>query len=153
MPERREYLRDILGDPDKRTGKRYTTAGAGGQSFCLRADAKDGRKKRATAWSFFSDYEWEDIGDRERLTVIFGTRIVTIEGHKLEILYREIDEGKLKTFEELTSREVQRLLADPDGDVVVTSVDIYPKFNDLIREIKGEERDAPETGFAKRLGR
>jgi hypothetical protein len=136
--------------------KRFTTAGVSGQAFCLRADFKDGRKKRAIAWSHFSDYEWEDLGVRERLTILFGNRIVTIEGHKLDMLYREIDEGKLKTFEELMSPAVQALMANPDNDVVVLSVDVYPSMRDLIAEIK-EEREgrdnAPERRFAKRVTR
>jgi hypothetical protein len=141
-----------FGEKLKGARKRYTTAGVSGQAFCLRADYKDGLKKRATTWTYFSDYEWENLGDRERLTILFGSRIVTIEGHKLDLLYREIDEGRLKTFEELTSREAQLLSANPDGDVEVISFEVYPTMKDLIAEIKQERegaRNAPKDGFAK----
>jgi hypothetical protein len=160
MPEAQsKFLREIIkkgqpGEtPDKSGRRRYTTSGAGEQAFLLRGDYKDGRKKRGTAWSHFSDYEWEDLGDRERLIIVFGTRIVTIEGQKLGALYMAIDQGKLETFEELTSPEVQALLNDPDGDVVVMSLDIYPAFSDLVQEIKGDEKDAAKGGFAKRFER
>ena len=80
MPERKEFLQEILGNKDRpdEAGARGTRApGAGGQAFTLRADYKDGRRKRGTAWSHFSDYEWTDDGDREKLVVLFGTRMVT----------------------------------------------------------------------------
>jgi hypothetical protein len=154
MPEEKQFLRNIIG---KEARKRYTTAGTGEQAFCLRADFKDGRKRRATAWSHFSDYEWSDEGDRETLTIIFGMRIVTIEGHRLNVFVRAIDEGKLKTFEELISAEALALQQNPDEEPIVMSVDIYPTFKNLIEEIKGEEKgghdNGPETGFAKRFAR
>src|SRR5580658_2698140 len=102
------------GDEADRSGRRrYTVSGVGKQAFVLRGDYKDGRKKRGTGWSHFSDYEWEDLGDRERLTILFGSRIVTVEGHKLDVLYTAIDQGRLETFEELTSPEAQLLLQNP----------------------------------------
>ena len=156
MPDQKQFLKNIIGDSDNRGRKRHTSASTGTQAFCLRADSKDGRKKRATAWSHFSDYEWEDTGDREILTIIFGTRIVTIEGYNLMVLVREIDEGKLKTFEELVSAEVQELLHAPDDDAVVKSVEIYPTFKSVIEEIKGEEKggqDGAEDRFTKRFKR
>jgi len=142
MPEARsKFLEKIIPEASKAGRRRYTTCGPGEQAFSLRTDYKTGRKKRSIAWSHFSDYEWEDLGDRERLTVIFGDRILTIEGYKLDVLIREIDAGKLKTFEELTTPEVQTLLNDPDEDAVVTSVDIYPSVAEIVREIKGENDD------------
>jgi hypothetical protein len=157
MPEERsQYLKDIMEktSPKGESGRRrYTISGAGEQAFLLRGDYKDGRKKRGTAWARFSDYEWEDLGDRERLTILFGDRIVTIEGFKLKVLYTAIDKGKLESFEELMSPEVLMLAQDPDSDVIVTSLDIYPTFADLVKEIKGEDKDAAKGGFAQRIGR
>jgi hypothetical protein len=152
MPDQKEFLRKIIGNDEsgKQGRKRHTSAGAGGQAFSLRADFKDGRKKRGTAWSHFSDYEWTDEGDRERLIVIFGTRILTIEGFNLLALVREIDEGKLKTFEELASAEARELQFNPDEEAVVVSVDVFPKFEDIVREIKGED---DEPGFARKVSR
>ena len=67
------------------------------------------------------------------------------------VLVREIDEGKLKTFEELVSAEVRELHQNPDEDAVVASVEIFPAFKDLVREIKGE--DEHESGFARKIRR
>lgn len=160
MPEEKSrFLKDIMdkaspkGEVDKSGRRRYTTTGSGEQAFLLRGDYKDGRKKRGTAWSRFSDYEWEDLGDRERLTILFGDRVVTVEGYKLNLLCTAIDKGKLESFEELMSPEIQTLLQDPDSDVIVTSLDIHPTFADLVKEIKGEDKDAAKGGFAQRFGR
>jgi hypothetical protein len=139
-------------DPDKDARRRHTSAGTGAQAFSLRADFKDGRKKRGTAWSHFSDYEWSDEGDKEKLVILFGTRVVTIEGFNLMVLVREIDEGRLKTFEELVSSEALRLQAAPDAGAVVVSVYVFPKFEDLVKEIKGETEEH-ETGHAGRIRR
>src|ERR1700674_1776793 len=101
MPEQKHFLKNILRDDASESGKkgrrRHTSAGAGGQAFTLRIDYKDGRKKRGTACSHFSDYEWTDEGEKEKLVILFGTRVVTIEGYNLLVLVREIDEGKLKS--------------------------------------------------------
>jgi hypothetical protein len=160
MPEEKSrFLKDIMdkaplkGDGDKSGRRRYTLSGVGEQAFLLRGDYKDGRKKRGTAWSHFSDYEWEDLGDRERLTILFGGRIVTVEGHKLRVLYTAIDQGRLESFEEVISPEAQLLLNDPESDVIVTSLDIYPAFADLIKEIKGDDKDAAKVGFTQRFER
>jgi len=155
MPEKKEFLRHILGsdgsESAKEGRKRHTSAGAGGQAFSLRVDFRDGRKKRGTAWSHWSDYEWNDEGEKETLTVIFGDRIVTIHGFNLMVLVREIDEGKLKTFEELVSAEVRMLLEHPDDGAIVVSVDVFPAFEDLVREIKGD--DGRDTGFVGKIRR
>jgi hypothetical protein len=138
-------------DHDNSGRKRHTSAGAGTQAFTLRADFKDGRKKRGTAWSHFSDYEWNDEGDIETLTIIFGDRIVTMRGFNLLVLVREIDEGKLKTFEELVSAEAKMLRENPDDEAVVVNVEIFPEFKELVQEIKGEREH--EAGHAGRLKR
>jgi len=149
MPEaetqRRDFMSDILnrgGSPEDKGGKGHTSAGAGEQAFLLRADFKDGRRKRGVGWSHFSDYEWEDLGEHEKLTVLFGDRIVTIIGHNLEVLCRLIDKGKLEAFEERITAELTQLRNNPPRDeALVKSVEIYPEFGQLIAAIKGEDDD------------
>jgi hypothetical protein len=113
-----------------------------GQAFNLRVDLKDGRKKRGFSWSQYTDYQWSDEGDSEVLIILFGLRIVTVRGFHLDSLAREIDEGKLKTFEELMATEVRELQSNPDDDPVVTAVEFYPPFEDIIKTLKGEEDEA-----------
>jgi len=147
---RANVLSTILGD--QKGGKGHSSVGPGEQAFSLRADFRGGRRKRGTAMSHYSDYQWDDLGDRERLEIIFGERIITIEGHNLQVLSRLIDKGKLESFEEeLTARIVQLRSNPPDNEALVTSIEIYPDFEELKRQIKGEEN--VQTRFTRRLER
>jgi hypothetical protein len=147
-------LNSILGSEDEKPNKGFTIAGAGEQAFSLRADYKDGRRKRGIAWSRYSDYEWEDLGDHERLVVIFEDRILTLEGHNLDLLARQIDEGKLKTFEEEITARVVQARNDPSHiEPVVISVDFYPKIADIVTQIKGGEEDDHHRHVRRVAGR
>ncbi len=151
--KRSAMLGNILGaKTEERPGKGHTSAGAGEQAFSLRVDFRNGRRKRGTAWSHYSDYQWNDLGDREVLEVIFGDRMLTIEGHNLGVLYRLIDKGKLESFvEELSARILQNRANPPEDEALVTSVQFYPDFEELKKQIKGEADD--QTRFTRRLER
>jgi hypothetical protein len=150
--KRSATLTNILGTSEERSGKGHSVAGPGEQAFSIRADFRDGRRKRALAWSHFTDYQWKDHGDHEELEIIFGDRILTIKGHNLMVLGRQIDEGKLKSFEEeLTARITQAQGHPPDNEALVTSVEIYPEFDELLKEIRGESDDKQQ--FARRVQR
>ena len=74
--------------------------------------------------------------------MIFGERAIEIEGHRLGILTDQIREGQLNGIRELVSRQATLLEHDnPDDEPVIVSVRSYPDFEDILREIKGEDDD------------
>lgn len=112
------------------------------QAFNLHVERKDGRKTEGFAWSHYAGYQWTDEGERERLVVIFGSRAVEIEGHNLGVLVAEIREGQLNSIRELASRQAMLLEHEkPDGSPIISSVKSYPDFEQILRDIKGEEDD------------
>jgi hypothetical protein len=148
--KRSAALTNILGD--EKGGRGHSSAGAGEQAFSLRTDFRDGRRKRGMSWSHYSDYEWLDWGDHETLEVLFGEKILTVQGHNLKVLYRLIDEGKLKAFEEELNARVKQLRDNPpENEALVTSIEIYPDFEQLKQQIRGEEN--VQTRFTRRMER
>lgn len=112
------------------------------QAFNLHVERKDGRKTEGFAWSHYAGYQWTDEGERERLVVIFGSRAVEIEGHNLGVLVSEIREGQLNSIRELASRQAMLLEHEkPDGGPIISSVKSYPDFEQILKEIKGEDDD------------
>jgi hypothetical protein len=111
------------------------------QAFNLHVERKDGRRTEGFAWSHYMGYQWTDDGHHERLVVIFGSRAVEIEGHNLGVLVTEIREGQLNSIRELASRQATLLEHEkPDGPII-SSVKSYPDFEQILKEIKGEEDD------------
>jgi hypothetical protein len=112
------------------------------QAFNLHVERKDGRRTEGFAWSHYMGYQWTDDGHHERLVVIFGSRAVEIEGHNLGVLVTEIREGQLNSIRELASRQATLLEHEkPDGGPIISSVKSYPDFEQILKEIKGEEDD------------
>jgi hypothetical protein len=160
MPEQRskfvEKILDTRGagsDGEKSfTSERQHTA----QAFNLHVERRDGRHSEGFAWSHYVGYRWTDEGSHEILIVVFGTRAVEIEGHNLGVLVADIREGQLNGIKELTSRQGQLLQHEgPDTGPVITAVKTYPDFEEIVKEIKGDdERETRDgTGFAGRVGR
>src|ERR1022692_4774082 len=146
MPEQKsKFLGKILDGkgPSSDEGKSFTkerqqTA----QAFNLHVERRDGRRAEGFAWSHYVGYQWTDEGERERLIVVFGARAIEIEGHKLGILTTQIREGQLNGIRELVSRQATLLEQDnPDDQPVIMSVKSYPDFEDILKEIKGEDDD------------
>ena len=112
------------------------------QAFNLHVERKDGRRTEGFAWSHYAGYQWTDEGERERLVVIFGARAVEIEGHNLGVLVTEIREGQLNSIRELASRQATLLEHEkPDSGPIISSVRSYPDFEQILKEIKGEDDD------------
>jgi hypothetical protein len=112
------------------------------QAFNLHVERRDGRRAEGFAWSHYVGYQWTDEGNRERLIVIFGARAIEIEGHRLGILTNQIRDGQLNGIRELVSRQATLLEHDnPDDQPVIMSVKSYPDFEEILREIKGEDDD------------
>ena len=148
-----KFLKDLIEkkgsgaeEPKSFTSERQHTA----QAFNLHVERRDGRRSEGFAWSHYAGYLWTDEGAHERLVVVFGSRAVEIEGHHLGVLVDDIREGQLNGIRELTTGQGTLLGRDnPDNEPVVTRVTIYPDFEEILKEIKGE--DEHETGHAGRI--
>jgi len=156
MPETKsKFLKDLIekktpgaDEPKSFTSERQHTA----QAFNLHIERRDGKQAEGFAWSHYAGYRWTDEGTHERLVVIFGGRAVEIEGHHLGALVDEIREGQLNGIRELTSGQGTLLARDnPDNEPVVTRDTMYPDFEEILKEIKGEEKH--ETRFARKFER
>ena len=151
MPDAKSrFLRKLIDDSPTEaksfTSERQLTA----QAFNLHVERRDGRSSEGFAWSHYVGYEWKDEGEQERLVVVFGARAVEIEGHHLGVLVAEIREGQLNLIRELTTGHGTLLaLENPDNEPVITSVKTYPDFEQIIKDIKGD--DERETGHAGRV--
>ena len=128
------------------TSERQHTA----QAFNLHVERRDGRRTEGFAWSHYVGYQWTDEGSHERLVVVFGIRAVEIEGQNLGVLVNEIREGQLNSIRELTTGKTQLLLqGNPDNEPVISGVKTYPDFDQILKDLKGEEEH--ETGHAGRV--
>jgi hypothetical protein len=153
MPETKSrFLKKIIADgadPDVEksfTSERQHTA----QAFNLHVERRDGKQAEGIGWSHYFTYKWSDEGDHERLAIIFGARAIEIEGRNLGALVEEIREGKLNGIKELISRQVTLLEhSNPDNEPIISSARFYPAFEDMLKEIKGE--DKRDTGFAGKV--
>ncbi|HYV29164.1 MAG TPA: hypothetical protein VFA77_16645 [Candidatus Eisenbacteria bacterium] len=156
MPDTKsKFLKDLINknspladEPKSFSSERQHSA----QAFNLHVEQKDGRRSEGFAWSHYSNYQWTEEGGHERLVVIFGPRAVEIEGRNLGVLITEIREGQLNRISELASRQCALLeQSNPDNEPIITSVKSYPDFEEMLREIKGE--DERETRNARRVER
>jgi hypothetical protein len=146
MPETKSRFLDKILDPkgvgtDEKasfTSERQHTA----QAFNLHVERRDGRRAEGFAWSHYTGYQWTDEGESERLVVIFGQRAVEFKGHNLGVLVGEIREGQLNSIRELASGQATKLeRGNPDNQPVIAEVRSYPDFEEILREIKGEDDD------------
>ena len=80
-----------------------------------------------------------------------ATRAVEILGHNLGVLVDEIRKGQLNSVHELATAKAGLKQASGDTDPVIMSVRTYPDFEEILKEIKGEEER--ETRHAKRIER
>ena len=152
MPEARSKFLDKiiegktppLDESKSFTSERQHTA----QAFNLHVERRDGRQTEGFAWSHYAGYQWTDLSDRERLVVVFGMRALEIEGTNLGVLVTEIREGQLNSIRELASGQVQLLRqGNPDNQPIISSVKMYPDFEEILKGIKGEdEHDASHAG-------
>jgi hypothetical protein len=140
---------DSSGDEPKTfTSERQHTA----QAFSLHVEWKDGRHTEGFAWAHYSGYRWLDIGDCEKLLLIFGPRALEIEGHNLGVLVTEIRDGQLNSIRELSTVQQKALgQANDENQPIISSVKSYPDIDEILKEIKGEDDD--KTRFTRRLER
>jgi hypothetical protein len=116
-------------------------------AFSLRLWFKDGRRCESLPWTLYSGDDWHDgaSGKPERLTLTFGTRVVTVLGYNLKRLVEQIDEGHLKSIREHDSKEVALLRDEkPDNPAdikpAIVSIVAEPPFDDLVNSIRRGEK-------------
>lgn len=126
------------------TSERQLTA----QAFNLHVAKRDGLHSEGFAWSHYANYKWTDEGNHERLVILFGPRAVEIEGHNLGLLVEDIREGKLNGVQEMVSAEAELRRANGDEGAIISSVKTHPDFEEIFKEIKGDDR---EPGFAGKV--
>lgn len=128
------------------TGERQPTA----QAHTVTAIFKDGRRRRGFAMAHYSDYEWIEVAGGERLVVLFGNRVLTVEGEVLDDIVSLLETGRLTHVRELTHREVETLKRDnPDRRPIVTRLAAEPELEEMLSVIKGD--DADETRYPRRV--
>jgi hypothetical protein len=152
MPdEKSPFLRKLLNEksdlPEENTpftSERQHTA----QAFNLQVEKRDGLHSEGFPWSHYSGCKWSNEHDHERLVILFGTRALEIEGHNLKVLVEDIREGKLNGVKEMISARAMLKEANAESDPIIRDIRIYPDFEEILREIKGEEEH--DTGFARK---
>jgi hypothetical protein len=124
------------------------------QAFNLHIERRDGRHAEGFAWSHYVGYQWKDEGEQEKLTVVFGERIVEIEGHNLGVLVTEIRDGQLNGIRELAGGQNALLRqANPDNEPIIASVRSYPDFDEMVKRIKGGGENDDKARHARRIER
>ena len=122
------------------------------QSFTLHVERRDGKSAEGFSWSYYVGHHWTRNEDSEKLVVLFGQRAVEVEGHNLGILVEGIRDGQLNGIRELSSGQAMLLRqANPDNEPIIESVKTYPDFDEILKEIKGENDD--KGRFARRIER
>jgi hypothetical protein len=153
MPESKSKFLSKIIEPAADGGKGFTKERqAAAQSFNLHVERRDGRHTEGFAWSHYVGYRWTDEGEQERLVVIFGERAVEIEGHNLGVLVSEIRDGQLNGIREMASGQNKLLAhANPDNEPIISGVKLYPEFEEILKQIKGEDDD--KTRHTRRFER
>jgi hypothetical protein len=152
MPdEKSQFLRKLLNEksdlPEENapfTSERQHTA----QAFNLQVEKRDGRHSEGFPWSHYSGCRWTNEGEHETLVILFGTRALEVLGQNLKVLVEDIREGKLNSVREMISARATLKEANADSDPIISDIRVYPDFEEILREIKGEQEH--DTGFARK---
>jgi hypothetical protein len=127
-------------DPQKGYTKEWQPAA---QAFNLRVWFKDGHHCESLPWTLYSGDEWQGSNSdkAERLSLLFGTRVVTVEGYNLKRLAEQIDQGHLKSIREHDSKEVALIRAEKPTDPVdikpaIVRIEVEPSFEEFARAMK-----------------
>lgn len=127
-------------DPQKGYTKEWQPAA---QAFSLRLWFKDGHHCESLSWTLYSSDEWRGSNSDkpECLKILFGTRVVTVEGYNLKRLVEQIDQGHLKSIREHDSKEVALIRSEKPADPVeikpaIVRIEIDPPFEEFARAMK-----------------
>jgi hypothetical protein len=131
-------------DPQKGYTKEWQPAA---QAFSLRVWFKDGHHCESLPWTLYSGDEWNgsDSDKAEHLSLLFGTRVVTVEGYNLRRLVEQIDQGHLKSIREHDSKEVALIRDEKPADPVeikpaIVRITVEPPFEEFARSMNEGDR-------------
>ncbi len=157
-PKERSFASKLLGDADTQDTARgpISERGVGAQANILRVWEKTGRLAAGLSWASYVTDQWQDGDGAEKLTLIFASRYVVLWGQHLLSLVRQIDEGRLKSINEVDGLRALEINAEnasirDEGKkaAIVTRFELGPKIEDLVTALKGEGED--ETGYVRRV--
>lgn len=153
MPEARSRVVHKILEQTGDAAKGYTKERQlSAQSFALHVERRDGKSAEGFSWSHYAGHHWTKGEDNEKLVVLFGQRAVEVEGHNLGVLVEGIRDGQLNGIRELSSGQAMLLRqANPDNEPVIERVKCYPEFDEILKEIKGENDD--KARFTRRIER
>lgn len=153
MPEARSRVVHRILEQSGDAAKSYTKERQlSAQSFTLHVERRDGRSAEGFSWSHYVGHHWTQEDGREKLVMLFGQRAVEVEGQNLGALVEGIRDGQLNGIRELPGARVALLRqANPDNEPIIESVKCYPEFDEILKEIKGDNDD--KTRHARRFER
>jgi hypothetical protein len=153
MPETRSRVVHKILEQSGEAAKSYTKERQlSAQSFALHVERRDGKSAEGFSWSHYVGHQWMRQEDRETLVVLFGQRALEVEGHNLGVLVEGIRDGQLNGIRELSSGQAMLLRqANPDNEPIIERVKCYPEFDEMLKEIKGENDD--KARFTRRIER
>ncbi len=127
-------------DPQKGYTKEWQPSA---QAFSLRLWFKDGHHCESLPWTLYSGDEWHSgVSDKaERLSLLFGTRVVMVEGYNLRRLVDQIDQGHLKSIREHDSKEVALIRAEKPTDPLeikpaIVRIEVEPPFEEFAKAMQ-----------------
>jgi hypothetical protein len=153
MPETRSRVVHKILEQSEDAAKSYTKERQlSAQALSLQVEHRDGLSAEGFSWSYYKGHRWKNEGGRERLVVLFDDRMIEVEGRNLKVLVDSIRDGQLNGIRELSGSQVALLRqANPDNEPIIESVKCYPEFDEILKEIKGENDD--KGRFARRIER
>jgi hypothetical protein len=153
MPEGRSRVVHKILEQSEDAARSYTKERQlSAQSFALHVERRDGKNAEGFSWSHYVGHHWTREEGREKLVMLFGQRAVEVEGQNLAALVESLRDGQLNGIRELTGAQAALLRqANPDNEPIIESVKCYPEFDEILKEIKGENDD--KGRFARRIER
>jgi hypothetical protein len=153
MPEARSRVVHKILEQSEDAARSYTKERQlSAQSFTLHVERRDGNKAEGFSWSHYVGHHWTRDEGHEKLVMLFGQRAVEVEGQNLAALVESLRDGQLNGIRELTGAQAALLRqANPDNEPIIESVKCYPEFDEILKEIKGENDD--KGRFARHIER
>jgi hypothetical protein len=153
VPEARSKVVHRILEQTGEAGRSYTKERQlSAQSFTLHVERRDGKSAEGFSWSHYVGHHWSKDEGRETLIMLFGQRAVEVEGQNLGALLESLRDGQLNGIRELSGSQAALLRqANPDNEPIIESVRCYPEFEEILKEIKGENDD--KGRFARRIER
>jgi hypothetical protein len=110
------------------------------QAFNLHVERRDGLHSENFPWMDYSGCQWKDEGSHETLVILFRSRAVEIEGYNLKALEDEVRSGQLNSVKEMITAQASAKQANADSDPIIREIRMYPDFEEILKDIKGETR-------------